>query len=152
MKSPLYRLTLGLCVCSVVAALALVACGGGDEEQAADEKAAEPADQNFSIRQMRMKEISQICGGIQKALKSGSVETIAADARKLRAIMEEVATIPPPYDTEKYKFYAQDFQSKADTLALTAEGGAVDTTKPAFLTLTETCGVCHYTCKYPLDL
>lgn len=151
MRSPLYRLMIGLCLCSVIAALSLVACGGG-EEKAGEEKTAEPVDQNLSARQTHMKEISQLCGGIQKVLKGGSVENIAVDARKLKQHMSDVATIPPPYDTEKYKFYAQDFQSKADTLALNAETGGVDATKASFITLTETCGVCHYTCKYPVDL
>jgi cytochrome c556 len=152
MKSPFYRLMTGFCTGSLVVALALVACGGGEEEAAETPQTAQPADANLSVRQARMKEISQICGGINKVLKAGSVENVAADAQKLREIMTEVATIPPPYDTEKYKFYAQDFQAKADTLAMNANTGSVDTTKPAFITLTETCGVCHYTCKYPIDL
>jgi len=152
MRSPFYKAMIGFCTGSVVIALTLASCGG-EEEQAVEEKsAAEAQDQHLSKRQAHMKEISQICGGIQKMLKGGTVDNIATDARRLKEIMAEVSTIPPPYDAEKYKFYAQDFQSKADTLALTAEGGSVDTTKPAFVTLTETCGVCHYTCKYPLEL
>lgn len=151
MKSHVYRLMVAFCVCSLVAAVTLTACGGG-EEAPEEEAAQQPPDENLSVRQTRMKEISRICGGIQKVLKGGSVENVMADAQQLKSIMSEVATIPPPFDAEKYKFYAEDFQAKADSLAMTAETGSVDNTKPAFITLTETCGVCHYTCKYPLDL
>mgnify|MGYP001159989959 FL=1 len=150
MKASLYRLMIALCMCSLIAGLTVIACGG--DEAADEQQAAEPADENFSTRQAGMKEISQICGGIMKMIKEGSVESIVADAARLKEIMAEVATIPPPYDTEKYKFYAADFQAKADTLAMAAETGSVDETKPAFITLTETCGVCHYTCNYPIDL
>lgn len=150
MKASFYRLMIALCMCSLIAGLTVIACGG--DEPADERQAAEPADENFSTRQARMQEISQICGGIMKMIKEGSVESIMADAARLKEIMGEVATIPPPYDTEKYKFYAADFQAKADTLAMAAETGSVDETKPAFITLTETCGVCHYTCKYPIDL
>ena len=130
MKASFYRLMVALCMCSLIVGLTVIACGGGDEP--ADEQlAAEPADENFSTRQARMKEISQLCGGIMKVIKEGSVETVAADAARLKEIMAEVATIPPPYDTEKYKFYAADFQAKADTLAMAAMAGSVDETKPA---------------------
>lgn len=151
MKSSFYRMMVALCMFSLVAGLTVIACGGGDEPPA-EQQAEEPADENFSTRQARMKEISQLCGGIMKNIKEGTIETVAADAARLKEIMAEVATIPPPYDTEKYKFYAADFQAKADTLVMAAETGSVDEAKPAFITLTETCGVCHYTCKYPLDL
>lgn len=151
MKPLLNRLLVAWCLCSMIAAVTLTACGGGEE--AMEEQAAEePADENLTVRQTRMRQISAICGGINQVLKEGSVENIASDAQQLKEIMAEVATIPPPFDTEKYKFYAADFQAKADTLMMAAETGSVDNTRPVFLTLTETCGVCHYTCKYPVDL
>ncbi len=150
MKVHVYRLLVGLCMFSLVAAVTITACGGGEQETATEE--AQPADENLSVRQEKMKQISALCGGIQKMLKDGSVENIAEDARQLTAIMMEVATIPPPFDTEKYKFYAADFQTKSDALAKMADTGSVDDSIPAFITLTETCGVCHYTCKYPVDL
>ncbi len=150
MNVHVYRFLVGLCMFSLVAAVTVTGCGGGEEEAATEE--AQPADENLSVRQEKMQQISALCGGIQKMLKDGSVENVGEDARQLKAIMVEVATIPPPFDTEKYKFYAADFQTKADTLAKTADGGSVDDSKPAFITLTETCGVCHYTCKYPVDL
>ena len=102
MKASLYRLMIALCMCSLIAGLTVIACGG--DEPADERQAAEPADENFSTRQAGMKEISQICGGIMKMLKEVSVESIVADAARLKEIMAEVATIPPPYDTEKYKF------------------------------------------------
>ena len=150
MKAHVYRLMVGLCLFSLVAAVSITACGGGEEE--ATEEAAQPADENLSARQEKMKQISALCGGIQKMLKGGLIDNVAEDARQLKTTMAEVAMIPPPFDTEKYKFYAADFQAKADTLAMTADTGSVDDSTPAFVTLTETCGVCHYTCKYPVDL
>ncbi len=150
MKAHVYRLMVGLCMFSLVASVSITACGGG--EDATEEAAVEPVDENLDERQAKMKEISALCGGIQKMLKEGSTTNVSDDARKLKEIMAQVATIPPPFDTEKYKFYAADFQTKADTLVLAAESGTAEDSKPAFITLTETCGVCHYTCKYPLDL
>ena len=150
MKAHVYRLMVGLCLFLLVAAVSITACGGGEE--AVEETAAEPVDENLSARQEKMKQISALCGGIQKMLKAGSTTDVSEDAKKLKAIMAEVAMIPPPFDTEKYKFYAADFQTKADTLAMASESGSADDSKPAFVTLTETCGVCHYTCKYPIDL
>ena len=124
-----------------------VGCGKTPETEQ-----VQPADENLGVRQEKMKQISALCVGIMKILKDDSVGNVAGDARQLKAIMAEAATIPPPFDTEKYKFYAADFQTKADALAKTADAGSVDESKPAFKTLTETCGVCHYTCKYPVDL
>ena len=147
MKSHVYRLMVTLCLCSLTAAVMLTACGGGEEAEE-----AQPPDENLTIRKEKMKEVSQLCGGINKVLKEGSIDNIVADTQALKALMDESAAIPPPFDTEKYLFYAKDFQARADTLLMAAETGMVDDTRPAFIRVTDTCGVCHYTCKFPMDL
>ena len=54
MKAHVYRLMVGLCLFSLVAAVSITACGGGEEE--ATEEAAQPADENLSARQEKMKQ------------------------------------------------------------------------------------------------
>lgn len=149
MKPSVSRWVCVLSVCCLIAA-ALVGCKG-KEENAKPEQTGQPNDANFDVRKAKMKEISATCGGINKMLKSGKVDNISADAKKLQGIMVEVEKIPPPVDAEKYAFYAADFQKRADVLAVAADQGTVDQTKAKFIELTQTCGVCHYTCKYPTD-
>ena len=97
MKSHVYRLMATLCLCSLITAVMLTACGGGEEA----EEAAQPPDENLTIRKEKMKEVSQLCGGIHKVLKEGMVDNIVADTQTLKTLMDESTAIPPPFDTEK---------------------------------------------------
>lgn len=150
MKPLVSRSLFALCLCCLVVAITLPGCKRKGDE-AKQEQAGQPSDANLDARKVKMKDISAICGGIHKVLKSRKLDNVESDAKKLQGIMVEVAKIPPPVDAQKYAFYAADFQKRADVLATAAATGSIDQTRPKFNDLAQTCGVCHYTCKYPQD-
>ena len=157
MKSPCNRIFMTALTSFLISGMALTGCGGdsgGSETQDHGEVPAEneTPDPNTAARQEHMKEIARLCEGIAMAVEEGSAGTIKADVEHLKGIMEEVATMPPRYDSSRFGFYASDFQIRADNLVAATETGSAIETDSALQALTITCGVCHYNCQFQSDL
>ncbi len=155
MKRPFHRIMISALACFLIAGWAVAGCGGdeGGESQGhgGDAAESEAPDPNTETRQEHMREIARLCEGIARAVEEGSLGTISADVTHLKEIMEEVATMPPRYDSSRYGFYASDFQIRAETLMAAAETGSAIEADSALQDLNITCGVCHYNCQFPVD-
>tara|TARA_B100000029_G_scaffold389840_1_gene386381 strand:+ start:85791 stop:86249 length:459 start_codon:yes stop_codon:yes gene_type:complete len=149
MKRPYYQIIVATFVLFFITTIVDVGCGNNEVEHVEELLKTEKPDSNKDSRQEHMRELAKLYEVIAGAVDNGSLKTIKGDARSLKEIMKEVATIPPKYDATRYGFYASDFQVRVEDLATAAEQGSAVATKSALENLAITCGVCHYNCQLP---